>query len=283
MNLARHASVLWRFRRVTAAGVVLALALAILASYSVSSTGLQPRGAETWNAVSQILVTQPGFPEGRVTLPAKQLDDALTSDGQEAVEENADPKDQVDFADPARLAALGDLYSKFLTSDEVLSRVPGHPPAAAVSASPYASSQGGLLLPVVQLTAMGPTAQAAQQLNGRVYKALLDYLEERQAANGIARADRVELQLLVRPETMLMAGRKPTASILVFMLVLLGTVAVTHLLESLRLRRAEAALAIVDWEAPASMLDRRPNGASEPFAAERPDADSMIAGRQARR
>lgn len=259
MNLARHASVLWRFRLVTAAGVVLGIALAIFASYSVSSSGLEPRGAETYSAVSQILVTQPGFPEGRVTLPVKQIDDALTSDGQQAVEKKAAPKDQVEFADPARLAALGDLYAKFLTSDQVLSRVPGQPRTAEVMASPFAASQGGLLLPVIELTTMGATAEAAQRTNASLYRALLDFLEERQSANDISNAGRVELQLMVAPEVTLLSGRKPTASVLVLMLVLLGTVAVTHLLEALRIRRDNETLSIVDWDAPAPVLDS-PNG-----------------------
>lgn len=256
MNLARHASVLWRFRRVTAAGVVLGIVLAILASYRVSSSGLTPRGSETWSAVSQILVTQPGFPEGRVTLPETQLDTGVTTDGQPAVEEDAPPNDQVEFADPARLAALGDLYSKFLTSDEVLRRVPEHPPAEAVMASPFASSQGGLLLPVIQLTTMAPSSALAQRVNLNTYKALLDFIDERAKANDIPQAKRVELELLVAPELTLVAGRKPTGSVLVFMLILLGTVAVTHLLEALRNRKqAEHLATIVDWDAPTSSLD----------------------------
>jgi hypothetical protein len=256
MNLARHASVLWRFRRVTAAGVVLGIVLAILASYSVSSSGLTPRGSETWSAVSQILVTQPGFPEGRVTLPEKQLDTGVTTDGQPAVEENAPPNDQVEFADPARLAALGDLYSKFVTSDEVLRRVPEHPPAEAVMASPFASSQGGLLLPVIQLTTMAPSSDLARRVNLNTYNALLDFIDERAKANDIPNAKRVELELLVAPELTLVAGRKPTASVLVFMMILLGTVAVTHLLEALRNRKqAEDLATIVDWDAPTSPLD----------------------------
>ena len=67
MNLARHASVLWRFRRVTAAGVVIGLILAFLAFYDVSSGSLKPRGTETWTAVSQILVTQPGSASGSLS------------------------------------------------------------------------------------------------------------------------------------------------------------------------------------------------------------------------
>jgi hypothetical protein len=255
MNLARHASVLWRFRRVTAGGVVLGIALAIFAGYHVSSSGLTPRGSETWSAVSSILVTQAGFPEGRVTLPEKQIGEAVTAEGEDAVKEDASPSDQVEFADPGRLSALGDLYSKFLTSDVVLSRVPGQPSPASVTASPFASSQGGLLLPVIQLTTVGPTAQAAQQTNLGVYNALLDYMDEQADANEIAKARRVELKVLAKPEVMLTSRPKPTASVLAFLLVMLGTVAVTHLLEALRNRKQDEALhAIVDWETPTSVL-----------------------------
>src|SRR3954452_7010113 len=98
MNLSRHAAVLWRFRIVTAVGVVLGILLAVLASYRVTFDGgltLTPRGVETWSATSNLLVTQPGYPEGRVTLPQKQQNDGTTADGDQAVERDAAPKDQL--------------------------------------------------------------------------------------------------------------------------------------------------------------------------------------------
>jgi hypothetical protein len=277
MNLARHASVLWRFRRVTLAGVVLGIILAILASYHVSSNGLERRGSETWSAVSSILVTQPGFPEFRVTLPESQIGEGVTTDGEQAVEENSTPSDQLEFADPGRLAALADLYSKFLISDEVLRRVPEHPQPAQVTASPFAAAQGGQVLPVIQLTTMGATAEQAHAINTHVFKALNDYIDEGARANDIPKAKRVELEVLNAPEVALVAGRKPTMSVLAFMFVMLGTLAVTHLLEALRNRRqSEAALAtIVDWDAPTPSLEDHRNGG----AAHKP---AELAGRRNR-
>jgi hypothetical protein len=255
MNLARHASVLWRFRAVTIGGVTIGLVLAVLASYQVGPGGLKSRGTEVWTANSQILVTQAGFPEGRVTLPTTQVGDAVTDTGGKVTEQGAKPSDQVEFADPGRLAALGDLYSKFLTSDEVLRRVPEHPPAAAVVASPFASSQGGQVLPVIQLTTMGPTAALAHSTNVHTYKALVDVIAERANANGIPQGRRIELKLLVAPAASLTSKPKPTASVLVLLLFGLGTLALTHLLEALRNRRqAQALNTIVDWEAPSSHL-----------------------------
>jgi hypothetical protein len=249
MNLARHATVLWRYRTVTAAGIGFAIIFAILASYQVRSSGLTPRSSESWSATSSILVTQPGFPEGRVTLPQQEVGDGVTAAGQEAVPEASKPKDQLEFADPARLASLGDLYAKFLTSDEVLSRVPERPKPAQVMASPFASSTGSVLLPVVELKTLATTGALARRININTFEALRGYLDERQTANKIATARRVDLKLLVKPKVVLESGVKPTASVLAFFLVLLGTLAFTHLLEALRTRRQRAALeAIVSFE-----------------------------------
>lgn len=249
MNLARHAAVLWRYRRVTIAGVVLAVVLAILASYRVSADGLSPRGSETWSSVSSIHVTQPGFPEGRVTLPTAQVGGGAAAGGAAPVGAEAPPKDQVEFADPARLAGLGDLYAKFASSDEVLRRVPERPSADKVMASPFASSQGGVLLPVVELTTTATSGPVARDLNVHVFEALRAVLRERQAENKIAPAKRVEVQLLDAPNATLLSGPGHTASILALLLCLLATVAVTHLLEALRQRRDTRALAsIAPWE-----------------------------------
>jgi hypothetical protein len=238
VDLTRHAAVLWRFRAVTAAGVVLAVLLAILAAYQPTWDGgpaLRARGFETWEANSSILVTQPGFPEGRVTLPTKELGEGLTTtEGDPAVTPSAPPKDQVEFADPARLAGLADLYSKFLTSDEVLNRVPGRPTSGQIQASPFQSSQGGLVLPVIQLTSAAGSEADARKLNVQVFNSLRAVLAKQQKANDIATGKRVEVKVIDAPEATLTAGRKHTGSILAFLLCMLGTVAVAHLLAGVR-------------------------------------------------
>jgi hypothetical protein len=253
MNLARHAAVLWRFRLVAIAGLTIGLALAILASYKVGFDGgpsLTPRGTETWTASSQILVTQPGFPEGRVTLPEEQIQGATTADGERVQEPQ--PKDQVTFADPARLSGLADLYARFLTSDEVLGKVPGRPKAERITASPFLASAGGVVLPVIQLTADAPTSGGAKKLNEQVVKSLRSLIEDQQVANGIGKGQRIEIKLIDAPEAMLTSPRKKTAAILVLFLCLLGTVAVAHLLEGLRPRNVDAIDGMIDWDVPLS-------------------------------
>jgi hypothetical protein len=245
MNLARHAAVLWRFRLVALAGLAIGLLLAVMASYQVPS--MKPRGSETWTATSQILVTQPGFPEGRVTLPEAEVQSATTADGEPV--QAQEPKDQVTFADPARLSGLADLYSRFLTSDEVLGKVPGRPTAKDVSASPFLASAGGQVLPVIQLAAMAPSEAAAQKLNQDVFRSLSALIERQQTANDIGKGQRIEIKLIDPPEAALTSPRKKTAAILVLFLALLGTIAVCHLLEGLRPRKQEDDIdRIVDWD-----------------------------------
>lgn len=241
MNLARHAAVVWRFRAVAAAGVALGIILATLASYQIGWKGgpsFTPRGEEVWTAVSSILVTQPGFPEGRVTLPEKQTDKAVTADGRPAVTKNAPPADQVEFADPGRLAHLADLYSKFLTSADVLARIPGRPKAAQIEASPFLASAGGQTLPIIQLSTNAGSAKAAERLNLAIHASLRRELTLRQQANEIAVGRRVEVRIINPPATTLTSGRARTMSILALLLSGLGTLAVVHILEALRINRA---------------------------------------------
>ena len=244
MNLARHAAVLWRFRLVAAGGLALGIVLAVLATYQVPS--FTPRGSETWTATSRVLVTQPGFPEGRITLPTDTVDGAITAEGEQVQAE--EPKDQVTFADPARLSGLADLYAKFLTSDEVLSAVPGRPTPDRVAASPFLGSSGGVVLPVIQLETTAPTQQGASDLNRNVFKSLSSLIEKQQAANGIGAGQRIEIKLIDAPRSVLTSGRTKTAAILVLLLCVLGTLAVCHLLEGLRPRPQEPVDELVDWD-----------------------------------
>ena len=68
--------------------------------------------------------------------------------------------------------------------------------------------------------------------------ALQDLLKRRQATNDIPIGERVQISVLNAPSRgALTASPTHTASILALLLCLIGTIAVTHLLEAIRLRR----------------------------------------------
>lgn len=231
MNLARHAAVLWRFRRITAAGLLLGIFLAVFASYNIGPSGLKARGVSTYTSQSQLLVTQPGFPEGRPVLPTTQTVDPNT--GKPIV----DPTTP-DFADPARFLTLADFYTKQIVSDDILRRLPARISPTQVLASPLPAVSGAPILPIIQLDTIGATPAAARQLNVDLTNALREWLEQGQRKNDIAPAKRVVIETLNAPEPgVLTSGPSKTASILALLLCLIGTVALTHLLENLRNRR----------------------------------------------
>jgi hypothetical protein len=240
MNLARHAAVLWRFRRITAVGLLLGILLAVYASYDISTSGLVKRGTPTFDSQSQLMVTQPGFPEGRTVLPVAPVGGTIE-------EPKVDPN-RLEFADPNRFMALADLYTKLLVSDEVRALIPEHPSPAQIVASPLPGVSGAPILPIIQLDTISTSAEGARQLNLNTAKALRELLAQRQRKNDITPAQSVQITTLNAPKLgALTSGNSYTASILAFLLCIVGTIAVTHLLENLRNRREAKAEELDAW------------------------------------
>lgn len=262
MNLARHAAVLWRYRVVTAACLLLGVVLAIAASYKITTHGVVARGTSTFSSTSEVLVTQPGFPEGRVVLP-------VAPTGQGTEQKEVDPS-RLEFADPNRFMALADLYTKLIVSDDVRSRIPGRPKQAQITASPLPAVSGAPILPIIQLTTTAPTATAATQLNRNAVQALRGLLKERQSRNDISPAQSVQISVLNAPgKGVLASGPSKMGSILAFLLCLVGAIAVTHLLENLRVRRTADELPEIDqWYDEA---------ADDDLAAKRGDPEPRVA------
>jgi hypothetical protein len=233
MDLARHAGVLWRYRWVTAGGILLGVVLAVLASYKVTTGGLEPRGSSTYTSESQLLVTQAGFPEGRSVLPTPPPTDGLTPQPSENDKE-------LQFADPSRFMTLADLYSTLIVSDEARSLIPEKPSASQIIASPLPAVSGVPVLPIIELTTTANTAAGAQALNTHTADALRKLLKDRQAKADITPAQSVQIQTVNAPSAGALTGRPSHAgSIIALLLCLIGTVAVTHLLEMLRTRRED--------------------------------------------
>ena len=247
MNLQRHAAVLWRFRLISATGLLLGLFLAVFASYSISPSGLKARGEAQWSSDATLLVTQPGFPEGRVTLPESPTQDP--SQISKGLEDQ--PKDRIEYADPNRFGGLADLYSQLAMSDRVRSSIPEKPKAPDVTAYALPGASGGVILPVIKLTVNSTTEEGAQTLSVHTVEALRKVLETDQQKAAIPANSRVELRSLnASSKGYLVSGPSRTASILVLILAILGTVAVTHLLAALRDRGTDQLGGIIDpWAA----------------------------------
>jgi hypothetical protein len=246
MNLERHLRVLWRYKLVVAVGCIIAIALAILASFQVGPGGIERRGTQTWSSTSQVLVTQKGFPWGRVTLPA-----ATTQPGADAgaatTNNGTDGKDHIQYADPNRFVNLALLYSVISYSDQVRSKLPGHPRPDQIQAMLLdPTNSGQSYLPIISLTTTATTPKQAMSLNDAVFGGLRDELASQQKANNIADTERVLLSQLSKPANpVLVQGYSLTSSMLAFILCIVATLAIVHILEGLRqakLRRKSPSL-----------------------------------------
>jgi hypothetical protein len=230
MNLRRHVAVLWRFRFIVFGTVLVGIALAILALFQVSSSGLQWRDQETFGSQSTLLVTQPGFPEGRVVLgdttAAAQAEQQLASPKGKGKEEQ--------FADPGRFSNLAVVYSYLAQSDQVRLLMRPVPQAAQLSVVPLTAGFGQVTLPILQLNTSAHTPAEAKALNQAAITALQGFLATQQQDNGISRVNRVRVGILNPPSApVLTVGRSKTPAVVAFILTLAVGLALAYCLDNL--------------------------------------------------
>ena len=215
MDLGLLGRAVWRFKWLVFAGLIVAVGLAFISMVRVSSSGkLSYRQGETWASYSQVFVTQKGFPWG-------ELRPSGTTDS-------------------GRFVSLALLYSSLANSDPVkqlMKRmgppIVGHVESAALLSTPGSSDA----LPIISLAGEAATKQESLALTGRAARALVEYIQSQQIANGTAPADRVELQIIAQPgRATLLTGRSKTVPIMVFLAVMILVLAMTLVLENLRPR-----------------------------------------------
>src|SRR3954466_316382 len=161
MDIALYGRVLWRHKLVVAMGVSLAIMVAVFSYVRIGTGGISYRQSQTWVSYETVAVTQPGFTEGR-----------LNATG----------------ADPARLAVLAVLYSKYLDTDAVQHVIwPSDTRSdEIVEAAPVIASNGSAAgaLPIISVAGFATRAAASQRLTARATSALIGYIKSRQAIAG---------------------------------------------------------------------------------------------------
>jgi hypothetical protein len=228
MDLKLHLGILWRFRWVLVAGVLVAGAVAFLSVFKVSSSGIAYRQSETFDATETLFINQPGFPYGWATQP-------------NAVDKTTGlPVATNRFSDPSRYVALASTYSRLANSDPVYRRVRAHGPvngvytASAVvdNTNPTAPGQ-----PFINMDALSTDRGYAVTLVRQATNAFVSYIDSQQNAAGIPKEQRVQLQIVHVPKgANLAAGRKYTVPIVLFLVLLIASIALAYVLENIRPR-----------------------------------------------
>lgn len=220
MDLPIYLRVLWRFKVVVALGLLAACALAFLALVRVAPGGspaLKWRKPNVYVSYSQLFVTQPGFPWGSLTPPSS--------------------------ADAGRFTSLAIIFTQLANSDEVERIMLRQGPVnGTVQAATVLDPTQRSPLPLVKIAALADSPGDAVHLARRATSALLSYIHDQQAVNGIPDARRVLVQEVSHPETAtIYQARKKTLGIAVFIAVLLATCGLAFVLENLRPRVPAAA------------------------------------------
>jgi hypothetical protein len=226
VDIQLYLRVLWRFRVIVCAGLFLAVLLAVLAYGRVTLADgrptLEPRGTETWQAMSVILITQDGFPWGRAV---PQYTEPDPDAGVPAIP----------LGDQDRFSALSQIYSQLANSDTVRAsllrsaRIPG-----TVEAAPSVDGSGAPQ-PLMTITATSNTAGNAARLAKGATEAFQRYVIREQTQADIATGDRIQLQVLASGEKpQLIAPRKKTLPGLVFFAIMAATIGLVFVLENFR-------------------------------------------------
>jgi hypothetical protein len=213
MDLQLFGRVVWRFRLLVAVGTLIAIFLATLSLCKITPQGLTYRGSEEWVSYSRVLVTESGFPEGKLSL----------SGG----------------ADPTRFIQLAIIYSNFTNTDSVARRLarptplPGSVEAAAVPVTPGSTD----VLPIISIAGISDSRAHSNELTTRATTALIDYVHQQQRVHDIAEKDLVQLQVIQKPGLpKMLKGRSKTMPIVVFMGVMSVIVGLAFAFENARPR-----------------------------------------------
>lgn len=240
MDLRRHLEVLTRFKALIACGVLAGAVFAMLTTFRVSWDGrpsVDWRKPAVYQSDSVLFVTQRGFPWGRANLPTADSEAA----GGAAQDPNLSQSPDQNFADPSRFSGLASIYSYLVRSEPVRRLIPGRPSEAVIAAEPFLENTNGNggALPLIGLSTKGADPKAAERLNRNTIAALLTYLRTEQVNSRTPREARAQVEVINPPgAATVVEGHALTGAIVVMLLCLLASVALSYVLENLRMSGA---------------------------------------------
>lgn len=260
MDLSLYLRVLGRHRRVLFVGLALAVMLSVLSYYRVEAAGvglpsLEPRKDEVWQSQANVFITEGGFPAGN----------RIRSDS------------------AGRFTGLALIYSRLAQSDEVLRQIEKDRPLPGVlQAIPLVdTTAGNIPLPMVALFGKAASPEAAQVTASRGLDGFLKYVRASQVAADIPTEQRVQLRVVNAPgRAILIDPRKKTLPIVVFLAVLIATIAAAFVLENASLNRASRGSVEVPesgvQEKPEPVITATPERKKAPAPAPEPEPEPEL-------
>jgi hypothetical protein len=220
MDLNLFFKVLWRQWFVVIPGVIAAIALSFMTIASVDTKDgfkVRYRASQEYVAYSTLFVTKPGFPWGRLNTAGDQ----------------------------GRFTSLAIIYSNLVSSDPVTHLIqPNGPIDGTVEAAPVLLPSSGEALPLIKIAAITKSPNSAVALARNASTALRTWIRRQQTASSTPDSQRVVVQEISRADrASVFAKRSKTLAIVVFLAVMLATIALAFVLENFRAGRAAGARA----------------------------------------
>jgi capsular polysaccharide biosynthesis protein len=209
VDVLEYGRVIRRQALIVVLGLTVTFALMFLALVRVSGEGMVLRQPPIYQARSQLLVTQEGFPLGRAAPP-----DYAEADSAQA-----------------RMEYLAGLYAELATSETVRSvierdgsRVPLRPKSYQVTQLVTPINQR--TFPLIEVVGMSTSEGQAVAIANRVASGLRRYILVNQNRNRVPTSQRVGLRIVTPAEDAeVLQGVKLTTPIMLFMLGLIVTLA----------------------------------------------------------
>lgn len=216
MDLELYLRVLWRFRLLVTAGLLLATTLALLSFVRVEvengSPSLSYREPELWMSRSTLWVTREGFPIGRLQ-------------SEESIQATAD------------FSSLAGLYAALAQSDAVREIMLRDGPLKGSVEVRTPTGEDRRAQPFLVIEAVSPRPADAMELAGRQKDALIQYVEQQQDADRIPERRRVVLKVLAQPQPPELADpRSYTRPAVLFITAMIAVLGLAFILENLRPR-----------------------------------------------
>ena len=242
MDLQLYLRVIWRFRILVAAGMLLAIALALLSYVRVDFDGGKPsftyRQSEKWESLAQVNIGAGGpllyssiDPETRAL-----LDTARTPEEAREILKERDP---AAYANLSFLLQLTLNYMALATGDDVMNIMQSDgqgPVRGALQTFPVRPGEVAEV-PMITFSAIAASPEEAYTLSRRHVTAFKKYVKQEQVDRGVPRDERVEVtDVKASQPAVLLEPRKKTTPIVVFITGMIAVLGLAFILENLRPR-----------------------------------------------
>ena len=232
METPKYLQTLWSYKWLLAFGLVVAIAAAFFAGFTITNGQVESRAVKSFSAGTTVLVTSPSDTLYQAQVPGQPVEQGVTA------------PQELDLANSAQIYAY--LVAGETITDQVESEVGALDDETESITAIRRTTQpagderfpGSLKLPVLEVVGTAATEDRAEELSSAATDAFLAYVTVEQDAKQIAPENRVQLEVLARNAAVEADSSNPAIPIVITgVAVFLAFVALALILGGIRSSR----------------------------------------------